>query len=171
MLVKVFAAAVTTVGAIAAVGVPSGHQAEPPVQQVVFSVPIPQDPPLPQPPGAPTALPTAQELSSLCERVTDPGASYATKVNLVENGITANEGDEADHDLHKAYRNGNFPEQFSVTNIAPAGPNVVTAEVAISGPKFARPVIKNMEFCKEDGTWKVQHNSAIALVQAASATD
>ena len=121
-----------------------------------------------RPPGA---LPTAAQLSSLCEQATNPGVSYTTKNNLVENGISPDEGHVADHDLRKAYRNGNFPETFAVTNIAPAGPNMAQADVAISGPKFAGPVQKHLVFVNQGGNWVLQHDAAIALIQAATATN
>ncbi|KLO44689.1 Low molecular weight antigen MTB12 [Mycobacterium nebraskense] len=129
----------------------------------------PQDPP--PPPPAPGALPTAEQLSTLCNQATDPGVSYTTKNNLVENGISPEEGHVADHDLRKAYRNGNFPETFAVTNIAPAGPNMAQADVAISGPKFAGPVQKHLVFVNQGGNWVLQHDAAIALIQAATATN
>jgi hypothetical protein len=138
------------------------------VQLVAVGAPLPMDPPPPPPPGAP-ALPSPEQLSSLCNQVTDPGVSYTTKTNLVQNGISPDEGHVADHDLRKAYRNGNFPEQFNVTNIQPAGPNAATADVAISGPKFAGPVTKNLAFVDEGGNWILQHDAAIALLQAATA--
>lgn len=127
--------------------------------------PLPQDPP-PAP-----GLPTADQLSNLCTQATDPGVSYTTKSNLVQNGIAPDEGHVADHDLRKAYRNGNFPETFAVTNIAPAGPNMAQADVAISGPRFAGPVEKHLVFVNEGGNWILQHDAAIALIQAASATN
>jgi hypothetical protein len=129
------------------------------------AAPAPQDPP-PAP-----GLPTPEQLSNLCNQATDPGVSYTTKTNLVQNGIPPEEGHVADHDLRKAYRNGNFPETFAVTNIAPAGPNMAQADVAISGPKFAGPVEKHLAFVNEGGNWMLQHDAAIALIQAASATN
>ncbi len=117
------------------------------------------------------ALPTPDQLSNLCNQATDPGVSYTTKNNLVENGISPDEGHVADHDLRKAYRNGNFPETFAVTNIAPAGPNMAQADVAISGPKFAGPVQKHLVFVNQGGNWILQHDAAIALIQAATATN
>jgi hypothetical protein len=125
-------------------------------------LPLPQDPP----PGQ--NLPAPDQLSSLCTQATDPGVSYTTKTNLVENGISPDEGHLADHDLRKAYRDGKFPESFNVTNIQPAGPNVATADVAISGPKFAGPVTKNLMFVNQGGNWILQHDAALALVQAAT---
>jgi hypothetical protein len=130
----------------------------------VAAAPLPQDPP-PAP-----GLPTPEQLANLCTQATDPGVSYTTKTSLVENGIAPNEGHVADHDLRKAYRNGNFPETFAVTNIAPAGPNMAQADVAISGPKFAGPVEKHLVFVNQGGNWILQHDAAIALIQAASAT-
>ncbi|MGH3961577.1 hypothetical protein [Mycobacterium sp.] len=172
MTVKALATGVAVVAAIgaAAAGVSIASES-PAVQLVAFGTPLAQDPPPPAPPGAPGALPTADQLSNLCNQVTDPGVSYTTKQNLVENGISPDEGHVADHDLRKAYRNGNFPEQFNVTNIASPGPNAATADVAISGPKFAGPVTKNLAFVNQDGNWMMQHDAAIALVQAATATN
>jgi hypothetical protein len=173
MTVKLFAtgvAAVATIGAAAA-GVTSGASGGTAVFQVravVLSAPL--DPPPPPPPGAPP-LPSPEQLANLCNQVTDPGVSYQTKFGLVENGISGDEGHVADHDLRKASRNGNFPEQFNVTNIQPVAPNAVSADVAITGPKFAGPVNKQLAFIDQGGTWVMQHDAAIALVQAASATN
>ena len=135
-----------------------------PVQLAAVGAPIPQDPP-PAP-----GLPTPEQLANLCNQATDPGVSYTTKNNLVQNGIAPDEGHVADHDLRKAYRDGNFPETFTVTNIAPAGPNAAQADVAIGGPKFAGPVTKHLFFINQGGNWILQHDAAIALIQAASAT-
>jgi hypothetical protein len=132
---------------------------------VASAAPPPQDPP-PAP-----GLPSPEQLSTLCTQATDPGVSYTTKTNLVENGIAPDEGHVADHDLRKAYRNGNFPETFAVTNIAPAGPNMAQADVAISGPRFAGPVEKHLVFVNQGGNWILQHDAAIALIQAATATN
>ena len=132
------------------------------VHLAALGAPGPQDPP-PAP-----GLPSPDQLSSLCTQATDPGVSYTTKTNLVENGITPDEGHVADHDLRKAYRDGKFPETFNVTNIAPAGPNAATADVAISGPKFAVPVSRNLLFINQGGNWVLQHDAAIALIQTAT---
>jgi hypothetical protein len=172
MTVKLLAtgvAAVATIGAAAAgmASAVAGGASALQVRPVVLGAPL--DPP-PPPPGAPP-LPSPEQLSDLATRVTDPGVSYETKFGLVENGISADEGHVADHDLRKAFRNGNFPEQFNVTNIQPVGPNGVTADVAITGPKFAGPVNKQLAFVDQGGTWVLQHDAAIALVQAASATN
>lgn len=121
----------------------------------------------PAPPAPGQALPTADQLSTLCTQATDPGVSYTTKTNLVQNGITPDEGHVADHDLRKAYRDGKFPETFAVTNIAPAGPDAAQADVAISGPKFAGPVTKHLLFVNQGGNWILQHDAALALLQAA----
>jgi hypothetical protein len=164
---KSIATSVAAMGAIgaAAVGVTSiGFVPAGPaqVQLADFGAPLPQDPP---PPGQ---LPSAEQLATLCTQVTDPGVSYTTKQNLVENGISPGEGHTADHDLRKAYRDGKFPQTFNVTNIAPAGPNEAQADVAISGPKFVGPVSKHLVFIDQGGNWIMQHDSAIALIQAST---
>ena len=172
---------VTSMAALAVIGgaaagtaaaAPSGPDQ---VQLAGFGTPLPQDPPPPPPPppapAVPGQLPSPEQLAGLCTQATDPGVGYSTKNNLVENGITPDEGHVADHDLRKAYRNGNFPETFTVTNIVPAGPNLASAQVAIGGPKFAGPVTKQLVFVNQNGNWVLQHDAAIALIQAASATN
>jgi hypothetical protein len=149
-----------------------------PVRPAAVAAPLPLDPPPPAPPpgpnppappGAPVALPSPDQLAGLCTQATDPGVSYTNKTSLVENGISPGEGHVADHDLRKAYRDGKFPESFNVTNIQPAGPNMVSADVAISGPKFAGPVTKHLVFVNQNGNWLLQHDAALALLQAATA--
>jgi hypothetical protein len=174
MTVKLLATGAAAVAAIGAAGagvtsVASGTTSALEVRLAAVGVPFAQDPPPPPAPGAPP-LPSPDQLSNLCTQVTDPGVSYETKFGLVENGISGDEGHVADHDLRKAYRDGNFPEQFNVTNIQPVAPNAVRADVAITGPKFAGPVTKQLGFIDQGGTWVMQHDSAIALVQAATAT-
>ena len=172
MTMKSAATSVAALGAIgaAAVGVTSIASATvspAQVQLAAVGAPLPQDPP-PPPPLPGQNLPTPDQLSGLCTQATDPGVSYTTKTNLVENGISPDEGHVADHDLRKAYRDGKFPEQFNATNIQPAGPNAASADVAISGPKFAGPVSKHLAFINQGGNWILQHDSAIALIQAAT---
>jgi hypothetical protein len=134
------------------------------VQLAAVGATLPLDPP----PAPGQNLPSPDQLSGLCNQVTDPGVSYTTKTNLVENGISPDEGHVADHDLRKAYRDGKFPETFNVTNIAPAGPTAAQADVAINGPKFAAPVTKHLAFVDQGGNWVLQHDAAIALIQAAT---
>jgi hypothetical protein len=165
--IKSIATGVAAVGAIgaAAVGVTSvGFVPVSPaqVQLAAIGAPLPLDPQ----PGQ--NLPTPDQLATLCTQVTDPGVSYTTKQNLVENGISPAEGHDADHNLRKAYRDGKFPETFAVTNIQPGGPNEAQADVAISGPKFVGPVSKHLLFIDQGGNWIMQHDSAIALIQAAT---
>ena len=165
-LIATSVAALAVVGGaaagIASIAAPSGLAQ---VQLAAVGAPQPRDP---LPPALGQDLPTPDQLSSLSTQATDPGVSYTTKTNLVENGITPDEGHVADHDLRKAYRDGKFPETFNVTNIAPAGPNAAQADVAISGPKFAGPVTKHLVFINQGGNWILQHDSALALLQAAT---
>jgi hypothetical protein len=157
------AAAVTAIAAAAAgfTSIVSGAQSVVQVQPASFGAPLPQDPPAP-------GLPSPQQLSALLTQVTDPGVGYEAKNNLVENGITPQDGHAADHDLRKAFHDGKFPQQYNVTNIAPAGPNGAQADVAITGPKLAGPVGKHLFFVNQGGNWVLQHDSALALIQAAT---
>jgi hypothetical protein len=163
------AAAVAAIGAAAAAvtftasGVSSAHPAALQVQTVAMGAPLPIDPP----PAA--DLPTDGDLSSLLTNLTNPGVSYKNKTGLVEGGISPNDGRGADHDLREAYQAGKFPLAFDVSNIQPAGPNAATADVAITGPKHPAPVTQNYRFV-EQGGWMMSHDSAMALLQAISAS-
>ena len=162
-------AALAVVGGAAAAGIASIAAPNGPGQVQLAAVGVPFGPALPQDPPPAPGLPSPDQLANLCNQATDPGVSYTTKQNLVQNGITPDEGHVADHDLRKAYRDGKFPETFNVTNITPAGPNGAQADVAISGPKFAGPVSKHLAFVNQGGNWILEHNSAIGLIQAATA--
>ena len=43
------------------------------------------------------------------------------------------------------------------------------SDVGITGPKFAGPVNKHLVFVNQNGNWVLQHDAAIALIQAATA--
>lgn len=132
------------------------------VQQVAMGAPLPLDP---APTGAP--LPTPDEVSGMLTKLTDAGISYKEKGNLVENGITQQEGHALDHDLRKAYRDGELPYTFDVSNIEPTGPGQATANLTISGPKMP-PVTKPITLV-DQGSWVLSHDSATELIQVISA--
>lgn len=151
-------AALTVVGAATA-GLGSTSTGLSQVRLVAVGAPLPADPaPAPN-------LPTADQLAGLLTNLSDAGVSYKTKDGLVQGGIGSGEGHVMDHELRKAYRNGELPLSFTVTNIAPAGPNMASADVAVSGPKLPAPVVKNLTFVDQGG-WVLSSNSATALVQA-----
>lgn len=165
--VRVFAvgaAALACIG-VAAVGVSSGAaDLAPDVRLAAIGAPLPQDP---APPAPAQQLPTADQLTGLLTNLADPGVSYKTKEGLVEGGIGSGEGHVVDHELRKAYRNGELPLSFAVSNIQPAGPNRASADVAVSGPKLPAPVTKNLTFVNQGG-WMLSADSESALVQAVS---
>jgi hypothetical protein len=166
VLTGVAAVAAITAAAAGATSLASNGASAAQPQPVVFSAPLPDQPPPPAPPAP--GLPTADQLTAILNQVTDPGVSYTTKNNVVQGGIPPNEGHEADHKLRQAYRDGYFPENFNVTNIQQAGPNV-TADVTTTGPKLAAPVTQNYTFVNEGGNWVMAHDSAVALIQTATA--
>lgn len=194
MAAKTLTIVLAAMGAIGATAVglteiADSHPATVAVHPVVTGLPLPLDPPptpapvepappvslqaqLPPaaPPPAPepaVALPSAEQLTDLLVRLSDAGVSYKTKDGLVEGGIPPSEGHGLDHELRKAYRAGQLPLTFEVTNIQPAGPNAATADVAISGPKLQPPVTKPLTFVDQGGgNWVLSHDSAVALVQA-----
>ncbi|OBF24617.1 hypothetical protein A5725_06155 [Mycobacterium kubicae] len=162
------AAALAVIGAA---GLASGVSGISPVSAsevalAAVGAPLPQDPP---PPPAPApGLPTADQLTGLLNNLADPGVSYRTKEGLVEGGIGSGEGHVVDHELRKAYRNGELPLSFNVSNIQPAGPNRASADVAVSGPKIPAPITKNLTFVNQNGNWMLSADSESALVQAVS---
>jgi hypothetical protein len=165
-------AALAAIGAAAAgvtfiaSGVPASGPAQ--VQLVAVGAPLPLDPPpAPNPPPAQN-LPTTDQLTGILTNLADPGVSYTSKTGLVEGGISSGEGHLVDHELRKAYRDGELPLSFNVSNIQPAGPNAASANVAISGPKLPAPVTKNLTFVNQGG-WALSRDSATELVQAATA--
>lgn len=179
MTVKLLATSVAAVAAIgaAAAGVTSmtaGGPAVPQVRPVAVSAPLPLDPPpapspIPAPnPQAAQTLPTADQLTNILVNLSDPGVSYTDKTGLVEGGIGSSEGHLVDHELRKAARDGDLPLSFNVANITAAGPNTASAEVTISGPKIPAPVTKTVTFVNQGG-WMLSRDSAVALVQEATA--
>ena len=164
-------AAVAAIGAAAAgvTSIASVTPTMPQVRPVAVGAPSPASGRYPQPQDPPPGanVPTADQLTGLLNNLSDPGVSYTTKTGLVEGGITSGEGHLVDHELRKAYRDGDLPLSFTVTNIQPSAPNAATADVAISGPKLPVPVTKNLTFINQGG-WALSHDSATELVQAAT---
>lgn len=135
----------------------------PQVQLAAVGAPLPQDPP---PPAPALNLPTPDQLTGILTNLSNPGVSYRTKDGLVEGGIGSGEGHQMDHDLRVAYRNGQLPLSFDVSNIQQNGPTTVMSDVAISGPKLQAPVTKNLMFVNQNSGWVLSSPSATSLVQA-----
>jgi hypothetical protein len=164
--VAISAAALAIIGAAAglasnASGIPSGL---PQVQLAAVGAPLPQDPPTSP---APTMnLPTPEQLTDILNNLSNPGVSFRTKDGLVEGGIGSGEGHEMDHELRVAYRNGQLPLSFDVSNIQQNGPTTIMSDVAIAGPKLSAPVTKPLMFVNQNGNWVLSSPSATMLVQA-----
>jgi hypothetical protein len=135
----------------------------PQVQLASVGAPLPQDPPQP---ASTLNLPTPDQLTDILNNLSNPGVSYRTKDGLVEGGIGSGEGHEMDHELRVAYRNGQLPLSFVVSNIQQNGPTTVMSDVAISGPKLRAPVTKNLMFVNQNGGWVLSSPSGTSLVQA-----
>jgi hypothetical protein len=163
MTVKLLATGVAAAAAIGAVGVawlaPGVAAGEPvavQVQPMVFGAPLPLD--------APESLPSAEQLTNILNNLADAGVNYQQKAPLVEGGIPDQEGHVLDHELRKAYRNGELPLSFTVGNIQEAGPNTASADVTIGGPKIPAPVTKTVTFVNQGG-WILSRDSAAAVMQ------
>ncbi len=186
MTVKSFALTAAAAAAIGvtpgAVGVMPGGPAAVGVQLAVTGTPLPLQPapalpadqpapeqpapaPGPAPSGAP--LPTPDEVSGMLTRLSDAGISYKEKGNLVENGITQEDGHVLDHELRKAYRDGELPYTFNVLNVVPTGPDQAVANVTISGPKMA-PQTTPLQLVDQGG-WVLSQDTGKQLLQVFSA--
>jgi hypothetical protein len=135
----------------------------PRVQLASVGAPLPQDP---TQPASTLNLPTADQLTDVLNQLSNPGVSYRTKDGLVEGGIGSGEGHEMDHELRVAYRNGQLPLSFVVSNIQQNGPTTVMSDVTVSGPKLRAPVTKPLMFVNQNGGWVLSSPSATMLVQA-----
>ena len=134
----------------------------PQVQLASVGAPLPQDPSQP----APTLnLPTADQLTGILNNLSNPGV-ISDQDGLVEGGIGSGEGHEMDHELRVAYRNGQLPLSFDVSNIQQNGPTTIMSDVAVSGPKLSAPVTKPLMFVNQNGNWLLSSPSATMLVQA-----
>lgn len=129
--------AVVIVGAAAA-GVtfiaPVGSSA-PQIQPVAFGVPSPLEPA--------GAGPTPGQLVGVLNSQQHPGASFASKGCLVEEGISPMEARVADGQMQKAVAKGALPPAFTVANVQPAGAGAASADVTVSGPAPA-PMTRNV---------------------------
>ena len=169
MTVKLFAtgvAAVATIGAAAA-GVTSLAAASVRAAgaPVVFSAPLDPPPPAPgQPP-----LPSPETAG----RPVQPG--HRPRRVVRDQGRSGRERHPAGRGPRRRPRPAQglpqreLPGAVRLQNIQPIPGNGVKADVAITGPKFAGPVEKTLVFIDQGGTWVLQHDSALALVQAATA--
>lgn len=152
-------AVVTAIGAAVA-GVTSLGSVSPwpaQVRPVVFGAPIPLDP-------AAASLPTPGELIGVLNTLQDPNVPFSAKGYLVEGGVGGTEGRIADHELQKAAQNGQLPLSFNLANIAPAGPDAVSADVTASGPALV-PTTQKVTFVNQGG-WKLSRASAMSVLQA-----
>lgn len=126
----------------------------PAVVPMVFGVPLPLDPA--------ADLPTADQLTGVLAGLAEPGVPFAAKGYLIEGGIGRIEARAADGLMQKAIAKGQVPLNFTVSNIAPAGPGAASANVTATGPSMP-PTTKNITFVDQGG-WKISRQSASAVL-------
>lgn len=127
----------------------------PTVAPMVFGAPLPLDP-------AADLLPTADQLTGVLNGLADPAVPFAAKGYLVEGGLGRIEARAADGLMQKAIAKGQLPLNFTVSNIAPAGPGAASANVTATGPAMP-PTTKNITFVDQGG-WKISRLSASAVL-------
>lgn len=147
-------AAAAIAGGAAAVATAAVPARVPAVGPMVFGAPLPLDPA--------ADLPTADQLTGVLAALADPGVPFGAKGYLIEGGIGRIEARAADGLMQKAIAKGQLPLNFTVSNIAPAGPGAASANVTATGPAMP-PTTKNITFVDQGG-WKISRQSASAVL-------
>ncbi len=127
------------------------------VRPVVFGTPLRQ-PVL--------GVPTSEQLLSVLYRVADPSVPFFYKSDVVEAGVGGFEGMVADGGIQIAALKDELPLHFTVSGIELVRSGKVRATVLVTGPQL-KGVTKRLTFVDQEG-WRLQHASAMALLQAAS---
>lgn len=113
-------------------------------------------------------IPTPEQLSRLLYGIADPTVPFFHKGDLIQDGVGGFEGTVADGGIQIAAFKNELPLGFAVSDIEPVRPGKVRATVLITGPQL-KGVTKRLTFVDQDG-WKLQHASAMSLLQAASSS-
>lgn len=151
----VAAAAIAGGGAAALTAVVSITPSAPPaIQPAVFGVPLPLNPA--------ADIPTSDQLNGVLYGLADPNVPFASKSYLVEGGLGRLEARTADALMRKAVANGQVPLNFTVADIATAGPGIATANVTASAPGM--PATTQTISFVDQGGWKLSRSSASAVL-------
>lgn len=149
------AAAIAGGGAAALTAVVSITPSAPPaIQPVVFGAPLPLNPAV--------DIPTSEQLNTVLYGLADPNVPFASKSYLVEGGLGRLEARTADALMRKAVANGQVPLNFTVADIATAGPGVATANVTAVAPGM--PATTQTISFVDQGGWKLSRSSASAVL-------
>ncbi len=127
--------------------------ATPTIAPMVFGAPLPLDPALPD-----AGLPTPDLLYNVLNGLAQPNVPGSAKSYLVEGGVGILAGKAMDSAMRKATAAGKLPLTFAVSNIAPAGPGQVTANVTATTAQGV-PTTANLGFVDQGG-WKLSRSSA-----------
>ncbi len=138
-----------TVGVVTAGASP----ATPSVAPMVSGAPLPLNPAAP---GA--AVPTPDLLYNVLNGLAQPNVPGSAKGYLVEGGVGILTGKAMDSAMRKASAAGKLPLTFAVSDIVPAGPGLVTANVTATTAQGV-PTTANLGFVDQGG-WKLSRSSA-----------
>lgn len=127
--------------------------ATPTVAPMVSGAPLPLNPALP---GA--GVPTPNLLYDVLNGLAQPNVPGSAKGYLVEGGVGILAGKAMDSAMRKAAAAGKLPLTFAVSDIAPAGPGLVTANVTATTAQGV-PTTANLSFVNQGG-WKLSRSSA-----------
>lgn len=161
LLATCMATAAIVAGAAAGItsGVSITSSASPAVQLAVLGAPLPLDPA--------EDIPTTDQIAGVLNSLADPGVPFASKGYLVEGGLGRIEARTADALMKNAVANGQIPLNFSVSNIAPAGPGIASATVTAAAPGMP-PTTQTISFVDQGG-WKLSRASASTVLSIFSA--
>lgn len=153
------AAVIAGTAAAGVTSIAASAPAQPQAQLAVFGIPMPLDPA--------ADVPTPDDLYGVLNGLANPGVPFGSKSYLVEGGIGIIEGKTADRLMKNAASKGLLPLSFTVSDIAPAGPGLASANVSASGPGMA-PTTQNITFVNQGG-WKLSRSSASQVLTLFSA--
>lgn len=111
-------------------------------------------------------MPTSDELTRILSTLARPDIPTAAKSGLVEGGISPKQAVLVDDAFSRARSTGSLPLSFTVTDVKLSGPGLVSAQVAVSGPRtnnFDTP----LAFVNQNG-WKLERVSALAVLGTVS---
>lgn len=161
MTAKPLIVGVLSICVIGAGGTAATAPATADVASIAAGVPRPLDPP---PPAPAPALPTAEELTGILNNLADPEVSDEVKSGLVAGGMDRHRANVLNARLRKTGHEGGLPLTFTVADITSTGPDTVTGDVTVTGPKLAAPISRTATFTNQGG-WLLSQDSADDLVE------
>lgn len=115
-------------------------------------------------PATADPLPDPGELVAIMNAFSNPAVPGANKAGEVEGGLDVPAVNALDASMRLAERRGEFPLSYSAANITSLGPNRVSADITVSGPRIPQGVTRPVRFFYDGGRWLLGQDSALELI-------